>query len=114
MLKGLGGLGDMAKIMKQAQEMQSKMADAQARLDEITVDGEAGAGMVTATVSAKGELRALNIDPSLFNADDKEVVEDLIVAAVKDGQARATERAQEEMGKVTEGLNLPEGMKLPF
>ena len=114
MLKGLGGLGDMAKIMKQAQEMQSKMADAQARLDEITVEGEAGAGMVKATVSAKGELRGLSIDPSLFQPDDREVVEDLIVAAVKDGQARAAERAQEEMGKVTEGLNLPEGMKLPF
>ena len=114
MLKGLGQLGDMAKIMKQAQEMQTKMADAQARLDEITVEGEAGAGMVRATVSAKGELRGLSIDPSLFQPEDREVVEDLIVAAVKDGQARASARAQEEMGKLTEGLNLPEGMKLPF
>ena len=114
MLKGLGGLGDMAKVMKQAQEMQAKMADAQARLDEITVEGEAGAGMVKATVSAKGELRGLAIDPTLFNPDDREIVEDLIVAAVKDGQARAADRAQEEMGKVTEGLNLPEGFKMPF
>ena len=114
MLKGLSGLGDMAKIMKQAQEMQSKMAEAQAKLDEITVEGEAGAGMVKATVSAKGDLRALSIDPTLFNPDDREVVEDLIVAAVKDGQAKASEKAQEEMGKVTEGLPLPEGMKLPF
>lgn len=114
MLKGLGQLGDMAKIMKQAQEMQTKMADAQARLEEITVEGEAGAGMVRATVSAKGELRGLSIDPSLFQPEDREVVEDLIVAAVKDGQARASARAQEEMGKLTEGLNLPEGMKLPF
>lgn len=114
MLKGLGGLGDMAKIMKQAQEMQSKMADAQAKLDDITVEGEAGAGMVKATVSAKGDLRALSIDPTLFNPDDREVVEDLIVAAVKDGQAKAAEKSQEEMGKITEGLGLPEGMKLPF
>ncbi|MEM7439236.1 MAG: YbaB/EbfC family nucleoid-associated protein [Pseudomonadota bacterium] len=114
MLKGLGGLGDMAKIMKQAQEMQSKMADAQAKLDDITVEGEAGAGMVKATVSAKGDLRGLAIDPSLFNPDDREVVEDLIVAAVKDGQSKAAERSQEEMGKITEGLGLPEGMKLPF
>ncbi|MEM9851337.1 MAG: YbaB/EbfC family nucleoid-associated protein, partial [Pseudomonadota bacterium] len=101
MLKGLGGLGDMAKIMKQAQEMQSKMEETQARLDEITVEGEAGAGMVRATVSAKGDLRALHVDESLFNPDDREVVEDLIVAAVKDGQAKATVRQQEEMAKVT-------------
>ncbi|GGA13887.1 YbaB/EbfC family nucleoid-associated protein [Neptunicoccus cionae] len=114
MLKGLGGLGDMAKIMKQAQEMQGKMAEAQAKLDEITVEGEAGAGMVKVTVTAKGDVKGINIDPSLFVADDKEVVEDLIVAAIKDGQARAAETAQAEMGKVTEGLNLPEGMKLPF
>jgi nucleoid-associated protein EbfC len=114
MLKGLGQLGDMAKIMKQAQEMQSKMAEAQARLDEITVTGEAGAGLVRVTASAKGEVRGLSIDPSLFKPDDREVVEDLIVAAIKDAQARAAEAAQAEMAKVTEGLALPPGMKLPF
>jgi hypothetical protein len=104
----------MAKIMKQAQEMQSKMAEAQARLDEITVTGEAGAGLVKATASAKGDVRGLSIDPSLFKPDDREVVEDLIVAAIKDAQARAAEAAQAEMAKVTEGLALPPGMKLPF
>jgi DNA-binding YbaB/EbfC family protein len=114
MLKGLGGLGDMAKIMKQAQEMQSKMADAQARLEQITVEGESGAGLVKATVNAKGEVKGIEIDPSLFVPEDKEVVEDLIVAAIKDAQVRAAEKAQSEMGKVTEGLNLPAGMKLPF
>lgn len=114
MLKGLGQLGDMAKLMKQAQEMQSKMAEAQARLDEITVTGEAGAGLVTATASAKGEVRGLSIDPSLFKPEDREVVEDLIVAAIKDAQARGAEAAQAEMAKVTEGLVLPPGMKLPF
>ncbi len=114
MLKGLGQIGDMAKIMKQAQEMQTRMADAQSRLDEIEVTGESGAGMVTARASAKGELRALSIDPSLFNPDEREVVEDLIVAAVKDAQARAQAAAAEEMGKVTEGMDLPPGMKLPF
>jgi DNA-binding YbaB/EbfC family protein len=114
MLKGLGQLGDMAKIMKQAQEMQSKMAEAQARLDEITVTGEAGAGLVRATASAKGEVRGLSIDPSLFKPEDREVVEDLIVAAIKDAHARASEAAQAEMAKVTEGLALPPGMKLPF
>jgi nucleoid-associated protein EbfC len=114
MLKGLGQLGDMAKIMKQAQEMQSKMAEAQARLDEITVTGEAGAGLVRVTASAKGEVHGLTIDPTLFKPDDREVVEDLIVAAIKDAQARAAEAAQAEMAKVTEGLALPPGMKLPF
>jgi nucleoid-associated protein EbfC len=114
MLKGLGSLGDMAGLMKQAQEMQGKMAEAQAKLDGIIVEGEAGAGMVKATASAKGELKSLSIDPSLFRPEDREVVEDLILAAIKDAQARAAEAAQTEMGKVTEGLNLPPGMKLPF
>jgi nucleoid-associated protein EbfC len=114
MLKGLGQLGDMAKLMKQAQEMQGKMADAQARLDAIEVEGEAGAGLVKAVASAKGELRRLSIDPSLFKPEEREVVEDLIVAAVKEAQGRATEAAQAEMAKVTEGLPLPPGMKLPF
>ena len=110
----LKGLGDMAKIMKQAQEMQSKMTDMQSALDDISVSGEAGAGMVRATATAKGELTGISIDPSLFKPEDREVVEDLILAAVKDVQARAAEAAQREMEKVTEGLNLPPGMKLPF
>jgi DNA-binding YbaB/EbfC family protein len=114
MLKGLGQLGDMAKIMKQAQEMQSRMADAQGRLDAIEVTGEAGAGLVKATATAKGQLRALSIDPSLFVAEEREVVEDLIVAAVQDAQARAVEAAQAEMAKLAEGLDLPAGLKLPF
>lgn len=114
MLKGLGQLGDMAKIMKQAQEMQSRMADAQNRLDTIEVTGEAGAGLVRATATAKGQLRALSIDPSLFVPEEREVVEDLIVAAVQDAQARAVEAAQAEMAKLTEGLDLPAGLKLPF
>ena len=114
MLKGLGGIGDMAKLMKQAQEMQAKMAEVQAGLDRINVIGQSGAGMVVATVSAKGEVKALEIDPSLFRPEDKEVVEDLIVAAIKDAQAKADEAKAAEIGKVTEGLNLPAGMKLPF
>jgi DNA-binding YbaB/EbfC family protein len=114
MFKGLGQLGDMAKVMKQAQEMQQKMAEAQERLDSITVTGESGAGLVRATATAKGVLTGLDIDPSIFNPDEKEVVEDLILAAIKDAQARAQARGQEEMAKVTEGLGLPPGMKLPF
>ncbi len=114
MLKGLGGLGDMAKMMKQAQEMQSKMAQMQEDLENVMVTGESGAGLVKATATAKGELKGLDIDPSIFNGDDKEVVEDLILAAIKDAQGKANERAQEEMAKMTEGLGLPPGVKLPF
>jgi DNA-binding YbaB/EbfC family protein len=114
MLKGLGGLGDMAKMMKAAQEMQGKMAQMQEDMDKITVVGESGAGLVKATATAKGELTALDIDPSIFSAEDKEIVEDLILAAIKDAQSRAAERSQQEMAKMTEGLGLPPGMKLPF
>ena len=77
-------------------------------------DGESGAGLVKATATAKGELKGLDIDPSIFNGDDKEVVEDLILAAIKDAQSKAAERSQEEMAKMAEGLGLPAGMKLPF
>jgi len=114
MLKGLGGLGDMAGMMKKAQEVQTKMAQMQDDLANFSVVGESGAGLVKATATAKGELTALDIDPSIFNGDDKEVVEDLILAAIKDAQAKAGEKAQEEMGKLTEGMGLPAGMKLPF
>ena len=114
MLKGLGQLGDMAKVMKQAQEMQGKMAEMQETLATITVEGSSGAGLVRATATAKGELTGLDIDPSIFNGDDKEVVEDLILAAIKDAQAKASERAQAEMAKLTEGMGLPADMKLPF
>ena len=99
MLKGLGQLGDMAKIMKQAQEMQSRMADVQNRLDAIEVVGEAGAGLVRVTATAKGAVKRLAIDPSLFVPEEREVVEDLIVAAIQDAQARAMAAAQAEMAK---------------
>jgi len=115
MLKGLGGLGDMAKLMKQAQEMQSKMAEAQARIAEIEAEGTAGAGMVRAVASAEGMLKSLQVDPALLDGShEKEVLEDLIVAAVNDAPRRAREAGQAEMAKVTEGLPLPPGMKLPF
>ena len=114
MLKGLGNLGDMAKMMKAAQEMQGKMAEMQASLDSITVEGSAGGGLVKVTATAKGDLKALSIDPSIFREEDREMVEDLILAAVKDAQSRAAERMNDEMRRMTEGLGLPPGMKLPF
>ncbi len=114
MLKGLGGLGDMTKMMKAAQEMQTKMAQLQEDMHSQLVTGESGAGLVKAVCSCKGELKSLDIDPSIFNSDDKEVVEDLILAAIKDAQQKASDKAQEEMGKLTEGMGLPKDMKLPF
>ncbi len=114
MLKGLGQLGDMAKMMKTAQEMQTKMAQLQEDMHSLMVTGESGAGLVKATATAKGELKSLDIDPSIFSGDDKEVVEDLILAAIKDAQQKANDRAQEEMAKLTEGMGLPADMKLPF
>ena len=114
MFKGLGNLGDMGKMMKAAQDMQSKMAEMQEGLDNLKVTGESGAGLVKATATAKGELTGLEIDPSIFVASEKEVVEDLILAAIKDAQNKASEKAQEEMSKLTEDLGLPPGMNLPF
>ncbi len=114
MLKGLGGLGDMAKMMKAATDMQAKMAELQEELANMTVTGESGAGLVRATATAKGVLTGLEIDPSIFNPEEKEVVEDLILAAIKDAQAKAAEKNKEEMGKLTESLGLPKDMKLPF
>ena len=114
MLKGLGQLGDMAGMMKKAQEMQSKMAQLQEDLATMTVTGESGAGLVKATSTCKGELVGLDIDPSIFDPNEKEVVEDLILAAIKEAQMRASDKSQEEMGKLTEGLGLPADMKLPF
>ncbi|KIT17075.1 YbaB/EbfC family nucleoid-associated protein [Jannaschia aquimarina] len=114
MFKGLGGLGDMAGMMKKAQEMQTRMAEKQEQLGTITVQGESGAGLVKATATAKGELTALYIDPTIFQPDEKEMVEDLILAAIKDAQSKASQRAQSEMQQMAEEMGLPAGMKLPF
>jgi len=111
----LKGLGDMGKLMKQAQEMQAKMAEATEKMADIEAEGSAGAGMVKATASGQGDVKSLTVDPSLLDsAEDKEVLEDLIVAAVNDAIKQAKLAGQAEMAKVTEGLPLPPGMKLPF
>ena len=110
----LNGLGDMAKMMKTAQEMQGKMTQMQEDLANITVTGESGAGLVTATANAKGLLTSLSIDASIFDPNEKEVVEDLILAAIKDAQAKATEKSGSEMQRLQQSLGLPADMKLPF
>lgn len=114
MLKGLGGLGDMAKMMKAAQDMQAKMAELQEELSRTVVLGDAGGGLVKARATAKGEVTGLDIDPSILVASEKEVVEDLIIAAIRDAQAKAAARSQSEMQKMAQGLGLPADMKLPF
>jgi DNA-binding YbaB/EbfC family protein len=108
------GLGDMARLMQQAKEMQQKFADAQERVAALEGDGEAGAGMVRATVTGSGELKRLSVDPALLTPQDRETLEDLVIAAVNAARARAQEAAQAEMAKITEGMPLPPGMKLPF
>jgi nucleoid-associated protein EbfC len=114
MLKGLGNLGDMAKMMKTAQEMQTRLADLQAALATRIVTGESGLGLVRVTATAKGELTGITIDPSIFVPSEKEVAEDLILAAIKDAQTRAAEVTATEMQRLSESLGLPAGMKLPF
>ena len=111
---GLGGLGDMAKMMKSATEMQGKLVELQEELGRTIVMGEAGAGLVKARATAKGEVTGLDIDPSILVASEKEVVEDLILAAIKDAQVKAKARTEQEMSKLAESLGLPPGMKLPF
>ena len=114
MLKGLGGIGDMAKMMKAATEMQGKMAELQEEMARTVVIGEAGAGLVKARATCKGEVTGLDIDPSILVASEKEVVEDLIIAAIRDAQSKAAARSQSEMQKMAQALGLPTDMKLPF
>jgi len=105
--------GDLGKIMKQAQRMQEEMQKSQQRLAEEEVTGESGGGMVKVLMNGKHEVRRVEIDPSLMG-DDKEMLEDLVAAAVNDAAHRVSEKMQESMSGLTAGLQLPPGMKLPF
>jgi hypothetical protein len=101
-------------IMKQAQAMQEKMAGIQAELDTVEVEGASGGGSVRVTMTAKGHLKGVSIDPALMVADEREILEDLIVAACNDARGKAEATMQERMAELTKGLPLPPGMKLPF
>lgn len=105
-----GGLG---QLMKQAQKMQEDMKKAQEEMSAITVTGESGGGMVKVTMSCKHEVRALEIDDTLIG-DDKEMLEDLVIAAFNDAQRKVESTVQEKFSGMAAGLNLPAGMKLPF
>jgi len=103
---------NLSQLMKQAQAMQTKMAELQDKMSDAEVEGSSGAGMVTATVNGRGELKRLSIDPKLVDPEEVEVLEDLIVAAFTDAKGRAEEQFQEEMKSMTGGLPIPPGMKL--
>ena len=103
---------DFMGLMKQAAELKSKVEAMQAELDRIEVEGTAGGGMVTAKMTAKGEVKSVNLDPSLMKPEDKEITEDLIVAAHADARRKAEALLQEKMKTLTGGLPLPPGLKL--
>lgn len=105
---------NLGQMMKQAQKMQENMAELQQSLGQAEITGASAGGMVTATLNGKGELRRLKIDPALVDPEDVEVLEDLVVAACKDAKTKVEAYAAEEMSKLTGGLELPEGFKLPF
>ena len=105
---------NLGNMLKEAQKLQSRMAEVQAKLGEAELSGSAGGGLVSVTLSGKGEMRKVKIDPSLIDPNETEILEDLIVAAFNDAKAKVEAYVQEEMGKLTGGLNLPGGMKLPF
>jgi len=105
---------NLGQLMKQAQEMQEKMAEMQESLVAIEIEGVAGAGLVTVVLNGKGEMRRLKVDPSLVKPEDAEILEDLIVAAHNDAKSKIEMRVQEETQKLMGGLPLPSGMKFPF
>lgn len=105
---------NLGNLMKQAQQMQAKMGEMQAKMAEMEVTGASGGGMLTVTLNGKYELKGIKIDKALVDPEDVEVLEDLIVAAFNDAKNKAESAMQEEMAKLTGGLNLPPGMKLPF
>jgi DNA-binding YbaB/EbfC family protein len=105
---------NIAGLMKQASQMQAKMADMQARVEAMTAEGQSGAGMVVVTLSGKGDLRGVKIDPKLADPDEMEMLQDLLVAAHADAKRKIDAVMAEEMAQATGGLQLPPGMKLPF
>ncbi len=105
---------NLGQMMKQAQQMQTKMQEMQEKLAAVEMTGVSGGGLVSVKLNGKGEMRGVDIDPSLFNSNDAEVVEDLIMAAFNDAKGKVEAHVAEQMSKITGGLNLPPGMTMPF
>ena len=107
-------MNNFSDMMKKAQEMQKKMQEIQDSLSNLEVEGTSGGGMIKIIMNCKNEVKKIDIDPSIIKNDEKEVMEDLIIAALNDAKSKAEEKSQEEMKKLTGGLGLPPGMKMPF
>ena len=105
---------DIMGMMKKAQAMQAKLAETQEELTQLEVEGQSGGGMVKVVMTGKGEMKSIALDPSLLVPDDREMLEDLILAAFGDAKGKADRAAAEKMQSVTSGLPLPPGFKLPF
>jgi len=105
---------NLTEMLKKAQEMQAKMGDMQSGLADMTVEGEAGAGMVKVTLTGTGDMKNVSIDDSLFSTEDREVLEDLIVAAHNQAKAKVADVAAKQMKDLTGGMGLPAGFKMPF
>jgi nucleoid-associated protein EbfC len=105
-------MADFSKILEQAQQMQSRLEGVQAELANMTVSGSSGGGMVSVDANGKGEITKVRVDPSIVNASDVEMLEDLLLVALRDAQQKSADLAKQEMSKLTGGLGLP--FKLPF
>lgn len=107
-------IGDLMGMMKQAKQLQEKMEELQGEVAAMEVEGRAGGGLVTVTMTGKGEMKRIHLDPSLVKAEEAEILEDLIVTAVNEARAKAEAALADRMRALTGGLQLPPGMKLPF
>jgi DNA-binding YbaB/EbfC family protein len=105
---------NIGNMMKHAQQLQKKMAEVQEELNSLEVEGISGGGLVKVTATAKGEIKRITLDDSLMKTEEKEITEDLIVAAINDAKQKGEIKTQEKMKDITGGLPLPPGMKLPF
>ena len=107
-------MNNMSQIMKQAKAMQEKMAEMQKKIEETEIEGSSGGGAVKIVMNGKHEVKNLFIDPSIVNSNEKEVLEDLIIAAINDVNKKIAESTNDQLGSISGGMGLPPGLKLPF
>ena len=107
-------MNNMSQIMKQAKAMQEKMAEMQKKIEETEIEGSSGGGAIKIVMNGKHEVKNLFIDPSIVNSDEKEVLEDLIIAALNDVNKKIAENTNNQLGSISGGMGLPPGLKLPF
>ena len=107
-------MNNMSQIMKQAKAMQEKMAEMQKKIEETEIEGSSGGGAVKIVMNGKHEVKNLFIDPSIVNSEEKEVLEDLITAALNDVNKKIAENTNDQLGSISGGMGLPPGLKLPF